>query len=68
MTATTPASAKFCALILLFLTLALTTFAQSQATTGDIEGRVLDPKSSSRTWGHRYRGQPADWFGKDGYI
>ena len=47
MTATTPASAKFCALILLFLTLALTTFAQSQATTGDIEGRVLDPKAAA---------------------
>jgi outer membrane receptor protein involved in Fe transport len=38
--------AKFCSLIVLILTIAVTAFAQSQATTGNIEGRVLDPNSA----------------------
>jgi len=35
------------ALVILVLTLAYSAFAQSQATTGNIEGRVLDPKEAS---------------------
>ena len=47
MTTTTPPAAKFCALLVLILSLAVTAFAQSQATTGNIEGRVLDPKEAA---------------------
>src|SRR5436190_18490989 len=39
--------AKFCVLLVLILVLALTAFAQSQATTGNIEGRVLDPNGAA---------------------
>ena len=46
---TTPSTpvAKFCILVVLLLTLAVSAFAQSQATTGNIEGRVLDPKDAA---------------------
>lgn len=47
MIATTSPSVKFCVLAVLILTLAVTAFAQSQATTGNIEGRVLDPKEAA---------------------
>jgi hypothetical protein len=47
MTTTTLPVARFCALAALILALALTAFAQSQATTGNIEGRVLDPKEAA---------------------
>jgi uncharacterized membrane protein len=46
MIATTTLSAKFCMLVVLILTLASGALAQSQATTGNIEGRVLDPKEA----------------------
>ncbi|MEP6819698.1 MAG: TonB-dependent receptor [bacterium] len=39
--------ARFCLLVVFILALALTAFAQSQATTGNIEGRVLDPKDAA---------------------
>jgi hypothetical protein len=47
MTTTTPPAAKFCALFVLILSLALAALGQSQATTGNIEGRVLDPKEAA---------------------
>ena len=47
MTTTTPPAAKFCALVVLILSIAVAAFAQSQATTGNIEGRVLDPKEAA---------------------
>src|SRR6185436_20636160 len=47
MIATTFPFARFCALLVLILTLAFATFGQSQATTGNIEGRVLDPKDAA---------------------
>ena len=47
MTTTTTPVAKFCALVVLILTLTVSAFAQSQATTGNIEGRVLDPKDAA---------------------
>jgi len=47
MIATTSLYARFCALLILILTLAIMVFAQSQATTGNIEGRVLDPKEAA---------------------
>lgn len=43
---TTSNSARLCALVILFLTLVPCAFAQSQATTGNIEGRVLDPQGA----------------------
>lgn len=46
MIATKSPYAKCCALVGLILTLAFAAFAQSQATTGNIEGRVLDPKGA----------------------
>lgn len=46
MTVKTHPTARFCALVVLILTLAVTAFAQSQATTGNIEGRVLDPNDA----------------------
>src|SRR6266511_3560851 len=46
MIATTSLYARFCALLIIILTLAIMVFAQSQATTGNIEGRVLDPKEA----------------------
>ena len=39
--------ARFCALVVLILTFGVGAFAQSQATTGNIEGRVLDPKEAA---------------------
>jgi len=47
MTTTTPPAAKFCTLIVIILSLAMAAFGQSQATTGNIEGRVLDPKEAA---------------------
>ena len=47
MTTTTPPVSKFCALFVLILSLALAALGQSQATTGNIEGRVLDPKEAA---------------------
>ena len=47
MIATTLLSARFCMLAVLILTVAVGAFAQSQATTGNIEGRVLDPKEAA---------------------
>lgn len=47
MIATTSPAARFCALVLLLLTLAVAAFAQSQASTGNIEGRVNDPKAAA---------------------
>src|ERR1700682_5729898 len=37
---------KLCALVAFVLIMATGAFAQSQATTGNIEGRVLDPKEA----------------------
>ncbi|MGI9068992.1 MAG: TonB-dependent receptor [Pyrinomonadaceae bacterium] len=39
--------ARLCVLGLLVLTLSVGAFAQSQATTGNIEGRVLDPQGAA---------------------
>lgn len=39
--------ARLGALALIVLTLAVSAFAQSQATTGNVEGRVLDPKEAA---------------------
>lgn len=47
MIATTSLSARFCMLFVLILTLASGALAQSQATTGNIEGRVFDPKEAA---------------------
>ena len=47
MIATTFPYARFCVLVVLILVLAVTAFAQSQATTGNIEGRVLDPNGAA---------------------
>jgi outer membrane receptor protein involved in Fe transport len=47
MIATTPPYARFCALIVFSLVLAVTAFAQSQATTGNIEGRIVDPNGAA---------------------
>jgi outer membrane receptor protein involved in Fe transport len=47
MTITTPPAAKFCVLVAFILSFAVAAFAQSQATTGNIEGRVLDPKEAA---------------------
>ena len=38
---------KLCQLFVLFLALTGSAFAQSQATTGNIEGRILDPKDAA---------------------
>jgi outer membrane receptor protein involved in Fe transport len=38
---------RLCVLAALVLTIAVTSFAQSQATTGNIEGRVLDPNGAA---------------------
>jgi outer membrane receptor protein involved in Fe transport len=42
-----PPAAKFCALVVFILAFAIAAFPQSQATTGNIEGRVLDPKEAA---------------------
>jgi len=47
MTTTTPPAVKLCALVLLILAFAAASLGQSQATTGNIEGRVLDPKEAA---------------------
>ncbi|HEY8184681.1 MAG TPA: carboxypeptidase regulatory-like domain-containing protein [Pyrinomonadaceae bacterium] len=47
MIAKTSPYARLCALVVLILTFAAAVFAQSQATTGNIEGRVLDPKDAA---------------------
>jgi outer membrane receptor protein involved in Fe transport len=39
--------ARICVLVILLFTFAFTSFAQSQATTGNIEGRVVDPNSAA---------------------
>ena len=38
---------RLCVLAILLLTCAIGALAQSQATTGNIEGRVLDPKDAA---------------------
>lgn len=38
--------ARLCMLVIAFLILTTSVLAQSQATTGNIEGRVLDPKGA----------------------
>ena len=43
----TPPLARLCVLAGLILALSAAAFAQSQATTGNIEGRVLDPKDAA---------------------
>lgn len=45
MIATTRLATRLCLLVVFSLTIAVGAFAQSQATTGNIEGRVLDPKT-----------------------
>lgn len=47
MTTTAPTAAKICALVVLILAFAMAAFGQSQATTGNIEGRILDPKEAA---------------------
>jgi outer membrane receptor protein involved in Fe transport len=47
MLTTTSFHARFSGLLVLILILAVGAFAQSQATTGNIEGRVLDPKEAA---------------------
>ncbi len=47
MIATARPYARFCALVVLSLVLAVTAFAQSQATTGNIEGRIVDPNGAA---------------------
>lgn len=47
MIATTAPYARFCTLAVLILAIATAVFAQSQATTGNIEGRVLDSKDAA---------------------
>lgn len=47
MSNTTFLLARLCLLAVLFLTLTASAFAQSQATTGNIEGRVLDPQGAA---------------------
>jgi outer membrane receptor protein involved in Fe transport len=42
-----PPAARFCALVVFILAFAIAAFPQSQATTGNIEGRVLDPKEAA---------------------
>ncbi|MEK6283579.1 MAG: TonB-dependent receptor [Acidobacteriota bacterium] len=44
---TTSPAAKFCMLVLLLFTVTFTAFAQSQATSGNIEGRVVDPNGAA---------------------
>ena len=39
-------TARFCMLVMLVFTFAFTAFAQSQATTGNIEGTVVDPNGA----------------------
>ena len=39
--------ARICAFLICLLTLAITAVAQSQATTGNIEGRVVDPNGAA---------------------
>ena len=47
MSATKPLVVRFCLLSILLLTAAIGALAQSQATTGNIEGRVLDPQDAA---------------------
>lgn len=47
MIATTSLAARFCMLVIFIVSLSAAAFAQSQATTGNIEGRVLDPKDAA---------------------
>jgi outer membrane receptor protein involved in Fe transport len=44
---TAPLVARLCVLAVFILTFSIGAFAQSQATTGNIEGRVLDPKEAA---------------------
>ena len=43
----TSPNARFCALVVFIFVFAISAFAQSQATTGNIEGRVLDPNGAA---------------------
>src|SRR5882724_6576584 len=47
MRATTPPVVRLCLLAVLVVAAAICALAQSQATTGNIEGRVLDPKEAA---------------------
>jgi outer membrane receptor protein involved in Fe transport len=47
MSTTTSTVVRFCLLAVLVVAAAVCAFAQSQATTGNIEGRVLDPKEAA---------------------
>jgi outer membrane receptor protein involved in Fe transport len=47
MTTTTPPAARIGALVVLMLAFAMAALGQSQATTGNIEGRILDPKEAA---------------------
>jgi outer membrane receptor protein involved in Fe transport len=47
MTLMTPPLVRLCVLAVFILTISIGTFAQSQATTGNIEGRVLDPQGAA---------------------
>ncbi|MGH9928897.1 MAG: TonB-dependent receptor [Pyrinomonadaceae bacterium] len=47
MISTTSPYARFCALVVFILVFAVSAFAQSQATTGNIEGRVVDPNGAA---------------------
>ncbi len=47
MIATPSVYARFCGFLVLILIVAAGAFAQSQATTGNIEGRVLDPREAA---------------------
>jgi len=47
MRTTTPPVVRLCLLAVLVVAAAICAFAQSQATTGNIEGRVLDPKEAA---------------------
>src|SRR2546428_12470563 len=47
MISTTSPWSRFCMLVVLSLTFAVGALAQSQASTGNVEGRVLDPKEAA---------------------
>ncbi|HSS20879.1 MAG TPA: TonB-dependent receptor [Pyrinomonadaceae bacterium] len=47
MTKATSSIARICSLVVFILALAVAALGQSQATTGNIEGRVLDPKDAA---------------------
>src|ERR1043165_55010 len=47
MTLTPPPVRRICLLVILLIATAICAMAQSQATTGNIEGRVVDPKEAA---------------------